>query len=81
MFSDVLRSDLEKYFDVIGNSRTAASCWMKLRKFKPDLAMRVGMPILNGLDAARKIKETTPKVKLIFLTMQDDPQLELRLLN
>jgi DNA-binding NarL/FixJ family response regulator len=27
------------------------------------------------LDAARKIKEHTPNVKFIFLTMQDDPNL------
>ncbi len=33
------------------------------------------MPVLNGLDAARRIKEITPKVKFIFLTMQDDPYL------
>jgi DNA-binding NarL/FixJ family response regulator len=31
------------------------------------------MPLLNGLDAARKLKKTMPKVKLIFLTMNEDP--------
>jgi len=33
------------------------------------------MPLLNGLDAARRIKEQAPNVKFIFLTMQDDPNL------
>jgi DNA-binding NarL/FixJ family response regulator len=33
------------------------------------------MPLLNGLDAARRIKELAPKVKFIFLTMRDDPNL------
>jgi len=28
---------------------------------------------LNGLDAARKLKKTMPKIKLIFLTMNEDP--------
>lgn len=30
------------------------------------------MPLLNGLDAARRIREQLPKVKLVFLTMQDN---------
>ena len=33
------------------------------------------MPILNGLDAARRIKEQAPNIKFIFLTMQEDPNL------
>jgi len=32
----------------------------------------VGMPLLNGLDAARALKKTMPHVKLIFLTMNPD---------
>jgi DNA-binding NarL/FixJ family response regulator len=31
------------------------------------------MPQLNGLDAARKLKEITPGIKLIFITMNPDP--------
>src|SRR5215469_16661584 len=30
------------------------------------------MPLLNGLDAARQLKKTMPRVKLIFLTMNPD---------
>jgi DNA-binding NarL/FixJ family response regulator len=33
------------------------------------------MPLLNGLDAARRIREQTPNVKFVFLTMLDDPNL------
>jgi len=35
----------------------------------------VAMPGLNGLDAARRIKEQAPNMKFIFLTMRDDPNL------
>jgi DNA-binding NarL/FixJ family response regulator len=35
----------------------------------------IGMPLLNGLDAARRVKQQLPKVKVVFLTMQDDPAL------
>ncbi|HXQ35945.1 MAG TPA: response regulator transcription factor, partial [Anaerolineales bacterium] len=35
----------------------------------------VGMPVLNGLDAARKINLQTLNIKFVFLTMRDDPNL------
>jgi DNA-binding NarL/FixJ family response regulator len=35
----------------------------------------VGMPLLNGLDAARQLKRLVPDVKVIFLTVNEDPDL------
>jgi DNA-binding NarL/FixJ family response regulator len=32
----------------------------------------IGMPLLNGLDAARELKKWMPQVKLIFLTTGSD---------
>jgi DNA-binding NarL/FixJ family response regulator len=76
MFLDALRSYLEKNFEVIGQVSDGRALLDEAIKLKPDLVIvDVGMPVLNGLDAARRIKETTPKVKFIFLTMQDDPHL------
>jgi DNA-binding NarL/FixJ family response regulator len=76
MFSDALRSYLDNNFEVIGQVADGRALLDQAAKLKPDLVIvDVGMPVLNGLDAARRIKETTPKVKFIFLTMQDDPHL------
>jgi DNA-binding NarL/FixJ family response regulator len=76
MFSDALRSYLEKKFEVVGQVPDGRALIDEAAKLKPDLVIAdVGMPVLNGLDAARRIKENTPKVKFIFLTMQDDPHL------
>src|SRR5215468_9921804 len=33
------------------------------------------MPFLNGLDAELKVKELLPDVKIIVLTMNEDPEL------
>jgi DNA-binding NarL/FixJ family response regulator len=45
-------------------------------ELSPDIVVvDIGMPLLNGLDAARRIQEQAPKVKLVFLTMQDNPSL------
>src|SRR6266446_750419 len=34
-----------------------------------------GMPLLNGLDAGRQLKHDIAGLKLIFLTMNEDPYL------
>jgi DNA-binding NarL/FixJ family response regulator len=45
-------------------------------RLRPDvIVVDVGMPILNGLDAARKIREQDRNIKFAFLTMHDDPNL------
>lgn len=76
IFSDTLRSYLEKSFEVIGQVSDGRALLDEAARLNPDLVIvDVGMPVLNGLDAARRIKESNPKVKFIFLTMQDDPHL------
>jgi DNA-binding NarL/FixJ family response regulator len=76
IFSDALRVYLEKDFDivcVVSDGRTLVDEAIKIR---PDVIIAdVGMPLLNGLDAARRIKELAPKIKFVFLTMQDDANL------
>jgi len=45
-------------------------------KLRPDvIVLDIAMPLLNGLDAGRQVKEMVPGVKLIFLTMNEDPEL------
>lgn len=76
IFSDALRSFLEKNFDVVGQVADGRALLEEAARLRPDLVIvDVGMPVLNGLDAARRIKENNAKVKFIFLTMQDDPHL------
>jgi len=35
----------------------------------------LAMPLLNGLDAARQIKQMNKSVRLVFVTMNEDPDL------
>ena len=45
-------------------------------RLKPDIVIAdVAMPLLNGLDAARRIRKQAPKVNFVFLTMLDDANL------
>jgi DNA-binding NarL/FixJ family response regulator len=43
---------------------------------QPDIVvLDIAMPQLNGLDAARHLKPAMPKLKLIIMTMNEDPDL------
>jgi DNA-binding NarL/FixJ family response regulator len=76
IFSDALRVYLERDFDIAGVVSDGRALIDEAIRLKPDVIIAdVGMPLLNGLDAARRIKELAPKTKFIFLTMQDDPNL------
>jgi len=47
----------------------------KVEECNPDLvALDIGMPNLNGLDAARQILRENPKAKVLFLTVYDTDQ-------
>jgi DNA-binding NarL/FixJ family response regulator len=45
-------------------------------ELQPDLIiLDVTMPVLNGLQAARQIRELAPATKILMLSMHDSPQL------
>lgn len=71
-----LRSVLEKSCDVIGIVQDGRQLLVEAPKLKPDvIVLDIGMPLLNGLDAAEQLRPLLPGVKLVFLTMRDDPNL------
>ena len=46
----------------------------KAEELKPDLILLdIGLPTLNGIEAARRILELAPESKIIFLTLQTSP--------
>jgi DNA-binding NarL/FixJ family response regulator len=77
-----LCSILRKSCDVIGIVRDGRELLVAAPKLKPDLiVLDIGMPLLNGLDAAEQLKHLLPNVKFVFLTMKDDPNLAAAALN
>jgi len=62
--------------DVIARVADGRSLLTAVRDLHPDLVvLDVAMPLLNGLDAARLIKQTNRAVKLVFVTMNEDADL------
>jgi DNA-binding NarL/FixJ family response regulator len=76
IFAEALRVYLEKTHTVVGLVRDGNAMVAEARRVRPDvIVVDVGMPLLNGLDAARKINLQALNIKFVFLTMRDDPNL------
>jgi len=66
---------LETEFDVVGIVSDGRHLVRAAAALKPDvIVVDIAMPVLNGLDAGRQIKEMMPAVKLVYLTMNPDPE-------
>jgi len=76
MLMDALKSILEPRFEVVGAVSDGRALLESAAKLRPDIiVLDIAMPQLNGLEAARQIKHSMPSVKLIFMTMNEDPYL------
>jgi len=65
---------LEPGCDVVGAVADGRALLEAARELRPDIVvLDVAMPLLNGLDAARQLKGLMPEVRLIFLTVSEDP--------
>jgi DNA-binding NarL/FixJ family response regulator len=76
IFAEALRAYLEKTYTIIGAVADGRAMLQETIRLKPDVVVAdVSMPLLNGLDAARRIREQAPNVTFVFLTMLDDANL------
>jgi DNA-binding NarL/FixJ family response regulator len=76
MLVDALRSVLEPQCEVVGSASDGRSLLAAAEKLRPDvIVLDIAMPLLNGLDAGRQLKHKMPGVKLIYMTMNEDPYL------
>ena len=58
------------------NDRQFRALVEAVRTVRPDIVLLdIAMPLLNGLDAARQIHGIDASIRLIFVTMNDDPDL------
>ncbi len=76
MLLDAFKVMLEPDFDVVGSVTDGRALLEEFARLHPDVVViDVAMPLLNGLDAGRQLKAQRRSVKLIFLTMNPDPDL------
>jgi DNA-binding NarL/FixJ family response regulator len=75
LFREGLKHLLEaRGFTVVGEAADGHAAVRAARSLAPDIVvMDVGMPGLNGIDAARELRRDAPTLPIILLTMHDEP--------
>lgn len=79
---EALRQLLLPHFDIVAIAADGLALLDLAVSLKPDVVVvDVGMPLLNGLEAGCQLKARMPNIKLVFLTMNDDPELAVQAMN
>ena len=61
---------LSPYFDVVGTAADGAALVAKAHSLSPDVVVTdISMPVLNGIDAVHKLRESGSTAKFVFLTV------------
>lgn len=68
-----LRSLLQSEFDLVGTAENGVDLVDLAQRTTPDVIVTdISMPLLNGIDAVRKLRESGVQAKVVFLTMHPD---------
>ena len=76
LVAQACRKLLEREFNVVAIVGDGRKLVRKATELEPDvILMDIHMPLLNGLDAGQQICKSLPGVKLLYVTMDPDPDL------
>ena len=82
LMAELCQKILESEFDVVGTVVNGRELLRTAVKVEPDVVLLdIGMPVLNGLDAGKQLRNLLPTVKLIYVTMVTDPEVALEALH
>jgi DNA-binding NarL/FixJ family response regulator len=72
-FRRFIRSTLEKRpeLQIVGEVSDGLEAVHKVEELQPDLILLdIGLPTLNGIDAARRIRKVSPHSKILFVSQE-----------
>jgi len=73
---DALKNLIEPEFQVVGTFGDGHALVEGAPELKPHvIVLDVGMPTMNGISAGQRLRQVMPNIKLIYLTMNQDPDL------
>ena len=76
MILDALKNLLEPEFEVVGTFADGRALMEGAARLNPNVVvLDIGMPTMNGLNAGERLKQEMPLVKLVYLTMNHDPDM------
>ena len=71
---DGIRSSLQTHHEIVGQATDGKALAESAERLRPDLViLDISMPILNGLESAKRIKKSLPATRLIFLSQHLNP--------
>jgi DNA-binding NarL/FixJ family response regulator len=74
MLREAFAQLLESSCEIVGAVGDGQALLLAAEQLRPDIVVAdIGMPLLNGLDAARQLKRSMPDVKIVILTVTEDP--------
>jgi len=64
---------VEGHFDVVKTVSNGQALLDEVARLQPDMVvLDIAMPVLNGIEAARKLKATGSATRIVFLTVHAD---------
>lgn len=76
MVLEAFKHLIENEFEVVGTVTNGRDLLDAAAVLKPDvIVLDISMPLLNGLDAGQRLKQLSPSVKLVYVTMDQDADL------
>src|SRR5512142_815164 len=76
MLVEAFEKLLSPVCDIVAKVADGRALLDAARDLRPDIVIvDISMPLLNGLTAARQIREMDRNIKLVFVTMNEDPDL------
>lgn len=76
LVAEAFKRLLEPEFEVVGTVADGRALLRAAPDLKPDVVLvDLNMPLLNGLDASEQLKQISPGIKIIVLTMNEDPDI------
>jgi len=72
-FLGVVARHLAPHFDVVRTVADGKAMLAEAARLEPDMVvLDISMPVLNGIEAARKLKASGSRAKIVFLTVHAD---------
>lgn len=60
--------------EIVGLATNGQAAVDAAAQFRPDvIVIDISMPVLNGIEAAKRIRKGDPSAKIVFLTVERDP--------
>ncbi len=71
----ILNFEPEHNIDIVGEASNGEEVVGLAREMQPDIIlMDINMPVLNGIEATKQIKESNPEINVIALTIHEDKE-------